>query len=58
MVSLEKSKLLSENEITNMEIEVFKYLIKGYSKKKITKVLGVSSNTLNTHRWHINSKLG
>lgn len=45
-------------EFTPKEKEVFSYLIKGFSNKKIAGVMKISAGTVNTHLDNIYQKLG
>ena len=44
--------------LTNREKEVFDYLIKNYSTKKIAKILGISEKTVRNHVSIAMQKLG
>ncbi len=44
--------------LTNREKEVFDYLIKNYSTKKIAKILGISEKTVRNHVSNAMQKLG
>jgi DNA-binding CsgD family transcriptional regulator len=44
--------------LTNREIEVIKYIIAGYNKRKISDILSLSYHTINTHYKNIYLKLG
>lgn len=45
------------NSLTEREIEVFRLIGKGMSTSKVATRLGISSNTVSTHRKHIKEKL-
>ena len=44
--------------LTNREKEVFDYLIKNYSTKKIAKILGISEKTVRNHVSNAMQKIG
>ena len=53
-----KNLSLQYAHITSMEVQVANLIKAGKSNKEIASILGVSLNTIMTHRHHLRSKLG
>ena len=49
---------LQHSNISTMEIQVATLIKSGKRNKEIASILGVSLNTIMTHRYHLRSKLG
>ncbi|MDR0661515.1 MAG: response regulator transcription factor [Prevotellaceae bacterium] len=52
--NLTKNKIF---DLTNREVEVIKYLAKGYSTKEIASILDIEVNTVESHKERIKEKL-
>ena len=53
-----KNLSLQHAHISSMEVQVANLIKVGKSNKEIASILGVSINTVMTHRYHLRSKLG
>jgi DNA-binding CsgD family transcriptional regulator len=49
---------IKELNLTPMEIQIANLIIQGASSKKIGKIIGISSRTVDTHRKNIRKKIG
>lgn len=50
--------MLEERSLTPREMEVLRYVAEGYKTKEIADRLKISTKTVETHRTHINDKMG
>lgn len=53
-----KKSLILQNELSNREITILKYVAKGFTNKEIAEKLFLSAHTVITHRKNITNKLG
>jgi len=50
--------LVSEYNISNRELEILEYILKGYSNREIQKKLFISPHTVKNHNYNLYKKLG
>jgi DNA-binding NarL/FixJ family response regulator len=52
------SKIVSNNKLSDREIEIVKWIAKGLSYSEIADLLCISARTVETHKYNVLSKLG